>query len=538
MYAVKILLIAYYLLFSFEQIQSVEDEPKSSHNFPIIYLQPNTTQLFTELYQAYGLLKPQEKTFFENALYLDQSTPPSILPFQPSNQNIFDHASQVLMEFHKRVNDLELYIDPNKPKPLFYIGSGSKHLIVALVYGIVMSEPNKKFVFVEQSPFYSGHPNAVTGLFKYPNARFFAFHNPSEIVLEPDEILVEFVTSPNNPDGKFRKPLTNAQIIIADFVFASSAFGNDGTGYLEKNIQWIKEARASGKHVFSFNSASKQFGKTGTRCGYIWYPTYDTYASSIFKNFFNFTSYSTVGAGSSGLAEFLNLIKAFLDSPDAGKGLREDARKSLFNRHELVEKELLIRYPGSNILSIPGSPTLFAKIKDSRVPIKKASDILLEDLSIAVNNGEPMGESNEFIRLNLSGYSELLVEFLNRLSNKKKYNRSDVLLTTVQECSTTKVCSQELKNTLYVVSPGICHIEADAINGPIEILFPSFIDYDLSNVISVKKIDSSSHQVIVRAENFAAVLKEPKQTINIQWTQSNYLKSRDSGWQIIKNLSR
>ncbi|MBS0652462.1 MAG: hypothetical protein JSR39_02930 [Verrucomicrobia bacterium] len=210
---------------------------------PIIYLQPNTAQLFTELYQAYGLLNPPAKTIIESALYLDQSTYPSILPMQPSNQAIFDHASGVLSEFHRRVGDLELYLDPHNPKPFFYTAAGSKQLIVALVYGIVMSEPQKKFLFVEQAPFYSGHPNAVTELFNYPNARFQAFHDPAEIKLEPGEVLVEFVTSPNNPDGKFRKPLTDASIIIADFVFASSAFGSNGTGYIEENIEWIREAR-------------------------------------------------------------------------------------------------------------------------------------------------------------------------------------------------------------------------------------------------------------------------------------------------------
>lgn len=530
MKVLQILLIAYHLFLHLMPGEAKDHEVKNSNNLPVIYLQPNTTQLFTELYQAYGLLNPPERTFFEEALYLDQSTPPSIFPFQPSNQNIFDHASQVLGEFHKRVNDLELYIDPNKPKPFFFVGSGSKHLIVALVYGIVMSEPNKKFVFVEQSPFYSGHPNAVTSIFKYPNARFQAFHDPSEVKLEPGEVLVEFVTSPNNPDGKFRKPFTDAQIIIADFVFASSTFGSDGTGYLEKNLEWIRQARSAGKHVFSFNSASKQFGKTGTRCGYMWYPTYDSYASSIFKNFFNFISLSTVGGGSTGLAEFLNLIKAFLDLPDAGKALRKDGSKSLMKRHELVEKELLMRYPGSTVISIPGSPTLFAKIKDSRIPEKRASDVIFEDLKVAVNQGEPMGETNEFIRLNLSGYSQLIVEFLNRLSGQKKYETKDVLSVSAQVCPYYKVCSQESKNTIYIVSPGNCSIDADASMGPIEMIFPPFINYDISNVMTVRKTDSSKYTVIVKTEEFTVTLKDKDESLSIQWAQPFYFNGR---WKIV-----
>ena len=103
-------------------------------------------------------------------------------------------------------------------------------------------------------------------------------------------------------------------LLLPDFVFASTAFGKDGTGYIEKNKKWIREVRAAGKHLFSFNSASKQFGKTGARCGYLWYPIYDSYAAAIFPKFFGFISSSTVAGGTIGLADFLNLIKAFRGS--------------------------------------------------------------------------------------------------------------------------------------------------------------------------------------------------------------------------------
>lgn len=507
-------------------------EKEDSTN-PIIYLQPNTTQIFTELYQAYDLLNPLSRTFFESALYLDQSTYPSILPMQPSNQAILEHASQILSEFHKRVNDLELYIDPGKPKPFFFTAIGSKQLIVALVYGIVMSDKNKKFLFVEQAPFYSGHPDAVKGLFNYPNARFVAFHDPSEIKPEPGEILVEFVTSPNNPDGKFRKPLTDAQIIIADFVFASSAFGKDGTGYVDQNIEWIREARAAGKHIFSFNSASKQFGKTGTRCGYIWYPIYETYAASIFPKFFNFIASSTVGGGSAGLADFLNLIQAFLDLPDSGKALRKDGYQSLAKRHELVKKELLNRYPGSQVISIPGSPTFFAKIEDARTTQKKASDIILEDLLVSVNNAEPMGETNAFIRLNLSGYSHLLAEFLNRLSGEKKYLTKDLLITSTDLCSYVRICSDERAKKVYIANPGNCSLDADALKGPIEIQFPSFIDYEISKVITVKKIDASDHAVAIKTQDFTNTLKKVNETLTLRWVQPLYLNGH---WEIVNTF--
>jgi aspartate/methionine/tyrosine aminotransferase len=495
-----------------------------------IYLQPNTTQLFTELYQNYGLLNPPSRTVFEDALYLDQSVPPSQLPLQQSNQAVFDHADEVLREFHTQMGDLELYIDPKKPKPFFYTASGSKHLIVALVYAMVMSEPDKKFLFVQQAPYYSGHPSAVTGIFHYPNARYKAFHDPSEIVPEPGEVLVEFVTSPNNPDGTFRKPLTNAQIIIADLVFASPAFGSDGEGYLQKNLEWIRKARSAGKHVFSFNSASKQFGKTGARCGYIWYPSYDPYAASIFKQFFGFISASTVAAGTTGLAEFLNLIKALLANPDAGKILRIHAHKSLVMRHQLLEKEFLKRYPGSTVISIPGSPTFFAKLKDPRIPSMNAFEVILKDLNATVNQGEPMGETSEFLRLNLSGYSQLVVEVLNRLAGQQKYTVKDVLVTSGTHCKLTQVCGNGPSSTFYFVRPGDCMIEVDALKGHVEVILPPFIDYLSTHVLTVKKVDSSSNPVVIKSPGtFTQTLKKTE-SLDVQWTQPLYLDGR---WEVI-----
>lgn len=428
-YLLKLEWIRIFCAFAFLFIELYAAPPDVQKiNNPILFFQPNTTPLFSELYKKYGIYHLPKKTFFEEAIYLDQSTPITILPMQPSNQFVFKHASDTLSAFHKKIGDIELYIDPKKPEPFFYTASGSKHLIVALVYAIVTSFPDKKFLFVEQAPFYSGHPSAVTGIFSYPNARFLAFHKPEEVILKEGEELIEFVTSPNNPDGKFRKPLTNAQIIIADFVFASSVFGSDGNGYRNKNIQWIREARKSNKHVFSFNSASKQFGKTGDRCGYIWYPLYDSFADSIFKKFFGFISSSTVAGGTTGLASFLDLIKTFLNMTDTGESLRQDAREILRMRHILVEKEFLNRYPGSIVLSIPNSPTFFAKMNDKRIPSQRASDIILEDLNVSVNSGDTMGENTEYIRLNLCGKSQEMVEFLNRLNREKKYSKKDVFI--------------------------------------------------------------------------------------------------------------
>jgi aspartate/methionine/tyrosine aminotransferase len=493
----------------------------SISNEPVIYLRPNTTQVFTELYQKYGLIDNAPVNVIVDAVYLDQTGQPPILPLQPSNQSIFSHAETVLHEFHKSQKNIELFLAPTESDSFFYTSNGSIQIIFALVYAIAISEPDKKFLFVEKIPYYSGHENSVGKVMPYSNARFQGFHDVDEIKPETGEILVEFVTSPNNPDGKFRKPFTDASIIIGDFVFASSAFGKNGTGYLKENLEWIKKVRSEGKHFFSFNSASKQFGKTGNRCGYLWYPMSDVYAKSIFDNFFKYISSTTVAGNTTGLSNFLDLISAFLMLPDKGAQLRADGFKIITIRHEIIKKELIARYPSSIVISIAGSPTLFAQLKDSRIPESTAADIILKDTNTSINPGTITGEDMSFIRLNLTGYTDELVTFANRLAGFEKYVRDDLFFSSKAICSEKTIYSENDKGITYIAKPGDCLINADASKGPVTIMLPQFIGY--RNIsLTIKKIDDSENSIMILFDNTTKTLDKNGQTLKIKWNQSSF----------------
>lgn len=499
----------------------------------ILYLRPNTTQLFTELYRHYGLLHNPELTVIERAPYLDQVGAPEPFPMQPADRAIFDHAEAILKEFHIRSGNLELFLEPGDSETFFYPATGSVQIIYALVYAIATTFPDQQFLFVEKSPFYSGHRAAVELLFHYPNVRWQSFKKPSEIKLLPGETLIEFVTSPNNPDGVFRGPQTSAEIIIADFVFASSAYG-DGTGYVDANIAWVKEARAEGKKLFSFNSSSKQFGKTGCRCGYLWYPMNHAFNAKIFPQFFNYISLSTIGSSTSGLSEFLNLISAFLERGDTGENLRQDAHASIVKRHKILTKEIIKRYPGSKIVSVPGSPALFVHLSDPRLSKVSAREIIFDDLRSSVSGGVPFGATDEFFRVNLTGYSAELAEFTNRVVGFEKYGPNDFLISGEDVCQHVKICGSKNKNTLYVANPNNCVIEANAQEGPLVIVLPEFIDYNVSNIVTIIKTDRSNNEVTVQAPSFTRNLTKKSNQIQVQWRQPNFL---DGAWHII-NLKK
>lgn len=487
----------------------------------LVYLRPNETPMFTELYQRYGLLNPPALHVYDSSVYLGQPGEKSLLI--PSSDAFFNDVDQTLRAYHARIGNQELFLDPNENQYTFCPSNGSLQIIFALVYAIATSEPDKHFLFVEKIPFYSFHEHAVSYR-PYPNARFQGFHDPSEIKLQPGETLVEFVTSPNNPDGTFRQHYTQANIIIADLVFSSSSYGSDGSGYIKENIAWISQARREGKHVIPFNSVSKALGKPGYRLGYTWFPMSDAYANTIFHNFFSYLWKLTVGESTPGVAEALNLMSAIAALPDAGQSLRNDAFKTIVKRHGLVKTELLKRYPGTEVKSIPGSPTFFARLNSPDSKTMPAAKVLFKDLNIAVDNGDTMGATDDYVRINLCGYSGDLAEFLNRLANSKKYNANELLISSANYCEHTIIHGNE--NARYVVKPNDCNIDVDASNAEVEIVFPPFINFQRSNLMTIKKIDNSKHSVTIQAKGITKSMKQKNEKLSLQWTQPFFLNGQ------------
>ncbi|AYV83440.1 MAG: LL-diaminopimelate aminotransferase [Hyperionvirus sp.] len=495
---------------------------------PTIFLTTNTGQLFTELYFTYSLLAPPPVTVVEESLYLRFA-----LPGDPSTAPDFSiYAADVLNKFLTNEKTIELYINPIlTPSPAaFFPCSGATQLFAGLVYAIVNVNvnPERKYIFVEKIPYFNSHQVAVTTLFPpgSPLAEFRGFRHPSEIVLKPNEVLVEYVTSPNNPDGKCRKPYTNANIIIADFVFSSPFYGpadiND-RGFVKKNIKWLQDARAASKVIYSFDSASKHFGKAGDRWGYFWIPR-----NGPGDNFLPiFNTFTSIAGGVSSVAgtNYLDLITEVSKKSEMERqALYDDFNFSLQKRFELVAYELLARYPGSTVVTEPGSPTFFIKIEDKRLPPMTGQQIIFLDTLTDVNAGSIYGEDdpdNAYVRLNLCGTSTDLVEFLNRLAcqtKPPKYVPSDVFFSSVNICSVNTITCQQIKgNNEYIVNPNDCRINVDATEHDVVIILPLFIDYEFSKIVTIKRFDCcESHSVTIKSPTFTVPLYGGNK-IKVQW---------------------
>ncbi len=481
----------------------------------IVNLTTNVAQIFTELYERYGILSNPPINVFENSLYLENLQADSIK----------QRMSDALMSYHKDEGTLDLYIDPSVPleDQVFTAGNGSTQLYKGLVYAMATSFPDRDFLFTQKIPYFSGHESAVETVFDYPNATYLGYNNPNEVPHDPGVTIVEFVTSPNNPNGAFREPETNPDIIIGDFVFTSSAFGEEGTGYLKRNLEWLKKARQDGKTIFSYNSASKQFGKTGDRYGYMWFPMNDAFAAAIFSKLNNFIAI-TVGSNLFGSANFLDLLPSLIR---CGVHLRRDANRSLKKRLKILSRAIEKRYPGSVIDTVPGSPTMFIKINDSRIPAQTGAEIIFEDTNTQVENGKAFGETDAFIRVNIMAFSKDLARFANRLVGKRKYRKRKFLVSRRKKSKCIIVCGNKKdKRVKYVAEPGNRCIKVDASDGNVSIFLPEFLGYEESMRINVKRIDDSCHKVKVRSDFFRISVKD---NVTFVWTQPFY---QNGTWRI------
>jgi len=490
-------------------------------------LTTNVSQIFTELYKRYGILSNPDLDVFENSLYLEGL----------QSSSIKSRMNTSLQEYHQTEGTLELYVDPQKDiktETIFVAGCGSTQLYKGLVYAIATTFPERQFLFVQKIPYFSGHQDAVEKVFPYSNAKYQGYKDPKEVKHNPRVTIIEFVTSPNNPNGEFREPETNPDVIFGDFVFASSSFGMDGTGYLAQNKKWLREARLNGKCILSYNSASKQFGHTGDRLGYMWFPMYNAFASAIFPQLNNFIA-TTVGTNLYGSSHFLNLLPSLVKY---GIPLRKDANESLRRRFMILRNALKERYPGTKVVTVPGSPTLFTRIKDKRITSgsKTASEVILEDTNVEVAKGSFYGENDQYVRINIMAFSQDLATFANRLVGKEKYSKHQMLISDKRLPEAIPICGKGQKTVEYIANPNDRIIKVDASEGDVIIVLPQFLGFEPSMRLRIERSDTvsavedpSPHKVEIVSDFFLLSIKHQGYIVLI-WRQPFY---KNGKWSVV-----
>ncbi len=499
-------------------VHNTQTNQPNQPNQPLVDLTTNIAQIFTELYENYNILDNEPLNVFENALYIEGD----------QSRSIKTRMNQALQNYHRNEGTMGLYINPNENinNQVFIAGNGSTQLYKGLVYALATSYPDKEFLFVQKIPYFGGHRDAVDKVFNYPNATYQGYDDPSEVNPDTGTIIVEFVTSPNNPTGEFRKPafkstLNNPYIILGDFVFTSASFGVTGNGYIDLNLEWLEEYRNDDTLIMSYNSASKQFGHTGDRYGYMWFPMYDEFAAGIFSQLNNFLAI-TVGSNLQGPSNFLNLLGPL---EKEGKLIRKDTNESLKSRSDILSAALTERYPGTLITNVRGSPLMFVKINDSRInlPEVTAADVILADTNVKTVPGSVSGADDTYVRINIMAFSEDLAIFANRLVGNKSYYRDDFLIS-CSKSNTLTICDN------YVTNPGNKKIVVDAYHHDIKVKLPKYLGYEQRQKLVIKRSDDSYHCVKIVSDEFKIKLF-PCGYVVLKWSQPFY---ENGSWEILK----
>ncbi len=188
------------------------------------------------------------------------------------------------------------------------------------------------------------------------------------------------------------------------------------------------------------------------------------------------------------------------------------------------------RYPGSKIAALPGSPTLFVQIKDSRSSSKTAAEILFEDTKTEVADGSLYGEDDSFVRINIMAFSEDLANFANRLLSKEKYSKYHMLISSKVLPEPVPVCGKDGTTVEYVANPNDRVIQVDASKGNVLIVLPQFLGYEQPLKLRIKRTDDSNHHKVDVQSDFFLLSIKYRGYISLVWRQPFY---RNGRWKVV-----
>lgn len=263
-------------------------------------------------------------------------------------------------------------------------GLGSTQVILGLIYAFTCCL--KKVRFYEQSPHCAIHKDLVHLCGQEWVSTF-----KQGMSIQPH---IEFVTSPNNPDGSVNVPITSAPIILWDAVYAWPWYGFT----LPKLLSHMKKAcnKRMCIPIFSF---SKSLGLAGQRVGYALIPpsVQKEYPSLIthYQHYINVTTQGTCRPGE-GICRVI--ATSYKEFPLITERLEQ--------RYDVVSLKLKELLPNVEILSPRGFPYMWIRHPNTDLYAK------LLTFGIKGTPGDNFGSSKEYVRLSLLISSHTLNQIL------------------------------------------------------------------------------------------------------------------------------
>ncbi|KAK2970526.1 hypothetical protein RJ640_020510 [Escallonia rubra] len=322
----------------------------------------------------------------------------------------FNDNSSISQELEKHIRKVHAMVKNAVTDRFIVFGAGSTQLLNAAVHALSMDNSSPPSAVVASVPFYPSYKQQ-TDFFSSLGYKFYGDtsmrKNPSDVLMNA----IEFVTSPNNPDGKLRKKVLKGESVRAIHDHA----------YYWPHFTGIPTPADEDIMIFTL---SKLTGHAGTRFG--WALIKD---EAVYRRMLTYSDESCYGVSRDTQVRALKLLKVVLEGE--GRELFTFGYKTMKDRWEKLSQALSF----SKLFSIqdiaPVYCSFFQGIRDPSPAFAwfkcereedKDCYTVLRDAGIIGRKGTLFGAESCYVRLSLITRQddfELLLRQINKLVAEK-----------------------------------------------------------------------------------------------------------------------
>ncbi|KAL0324889.1 UNVERIFIED_CONTAM: Tryptophan aminotransferase-related protein 4 [Sesamum radiatum] len=329
----------------------------------------------------------------------------------------YSDNSYISQELEKNIRKLHA-ITKNAVTDGRYIvfGAGSTQLLNAAVYALSMNMSSPAKVVAEK-PFYPVYKEQ-TEFFK---AKQFEFHGDASSLRNGTsntiENVIEFVASPNNPDGNLKKAVLEGPSVKTIHDYA----------YYWPHYTAIPAPADEDLMIFTM---SKLTGHAGSRFG--WAIVKD---KNVYENMLQYKSLADSGTSKDTQLRALKLIKVVLEN--GGRGIYNFAYKTMRGRWTKLNHVLSLskRFKLQEIppsfcnysRTVRGASPAFAWLKCTKEEDSNCYKVLHQEANIFGREGSSFDAENHYVRLSLVKRADefnLLLDRLEELVSKEDQNQT------------------------------------------------------------------------------------------------------------------
>ncbi|KAK4428358.1 Tryptophan aminotransferase-related protein 4 [Sesamum alatum] len=304
----------------------------------------------------------------------------------------YSDNSYISQELEKNIRKLHAIVGNAVTDGRYIVfGAGSTQLLNAAVYALSMNMSSPAKVVAEK-PFYPVYKEQ-TEFFK---AKQFEFHGDASLLRNgtsnTNENVIEFVASPNNPDGNLKKAVLEEGPYVKTI---------HDYAYYWPHYTAIPAPADEDVMIFTM---SKLTGHAGSRFG--WGIVKD---KNVYENMLKYKSLADSGTSKDTQLRALKLIKVVLE--DGGRGIFNFAYRTMSGRWTKLKHVLSLskRFKLQEIpllfcnysRTVKGASPAFAWLKCMKEEDSNCYEVLHHEANILGRKGSSFNAENRYVRLSL-----------------------------------------------------------------------------------------------------------------------------------------